>query len=370
MSIPARIFICSTLADDKYRKRLDVYLAPLKRDGLVTLWHERMILPSSDIAVEVERHLLEADLVLVLLSPDLLAADDGLENRLEVALVRHHAGHARLIPILVRRTDVRSTAFARLAALPSNGTPISAWSKADDAWLDVVQGIRRVIDVVLAKKPPHSLPVALSDQDKPAAAIQSEKIKILFLGAAPTDQIRLALGKEVREIRKNLRESEGGRRFEFVEEWAVRPTELQAVLLRHEPQIVHFSGHGGISGELMFESDDGRARPASVSAVARLFSLCCKGIRCVVLNACYSDAQAEAIRDHIDCVIGMKSAIPDEAALCFSSSFYLALGYGKSVQDAFDLGCNQIELTGASGADLPTLLCRPEIEPSKVRLSP
>lgn len=370
VSLPVKIFVCNSVADEKYRKRLEVHLAPLKRDGLITVWHERLILPSSDIAIEVQQHLLDADLVLILVSPDLLASDDDLENKLKVALERHLAGAARVIPIVVRRTDYHSTAFARVAALPSNGNPINAWSKADDAWLDVVQGIRRVIDAFRTMQhSPASSSGASSEHDK-RDPNPSNHIKVLFLGAGPTDQIRLALGKEVREIRKNLRESEGGRRFAFVEEWAVRPTELQAALLRHEPQIVHFSGHGDNSGELMFEGDDGRSRPAPVVAVARLFSLCSKGIRCVVLNACYSDAQAQAMRDHIDCVIGMKSAIPDDAALSFSSSFYLALGHGKTVQDAFDFGCNQIELTGTSGANLPTLLCRPGIEPSKVKLSP
>jgi hypothetical protein len=365
---PVRIFISYSRADERYRKRLDVQLAPLKREGLIAPWHDRMILPSSDAAAEVDRHLLEADLVLLLVSPDLLASDDRFENELEVALERHHAGAARVIPILVRPTDYSATSFAKLYPLPSNSTPISAWPNADEAWLDVVRGIRRVVEALGAQNLTSRGSTAPSRGRDQRDMNSPEDMKVLFLGAAPIDQIRLALGKEVREIRRNLRESEAGRRFQFVEEWAVRPTELQALLLRHEPRIVHFSGHGGTSGELMFEGDDGRARPAPVAAVARLFSLF-SSVRCVVLNACYSEAQALAIREHIDCVVGMKSAIPDEAALAFSSSFYLGLGHGKSVQAAFDLGCNQIELAAAGGTELPTLLSRPGVDASKVKLA-
>lgn len=69
-----------------------------------------------------------------------------------------------------------------------------------------------------------------------------------------------------------------------------------------------------------------------------------ESIFCVVLNACYSEQQAKAIANHIDCVIGMSKAISDAAAISFSTSFYQALGYGKDVKTAFNLGCGQIDL--------------------------
>ncbi len=194
----------------------------------------------------------------------------------------------------------------------------------------------------------------------------SQPIKILFLGSAPVDAVRLALGREVREIEHSLRESQGGRRFETVQKWAVQPTDLQAVLLHHKPQIIHFSGHGHASGELMFEDNEGGACTVPTVALGRLFSILGAGISCVVLNACYSEAQADAIRAHIPCVIGMRTQIPDKAAIAFSSSFYLGLGHACSVQAAFDLGCVQIELAGIGDGDAPILLCKPGTDPRSV----
>jgi hypothetical protein len=197
-----------------------------------------------------------------------------------------------------------------------------------------------------------------------------QPIKILFLGAAPSDQVRMALGREVKEIERSLRESDAGRRFELRPEWAVRPTDLQAIILRHQPQIVHFSGHGSESGELSFEDHAGMTRTAPVEALGRLFGILNCGIRCVVLNACYSATQAEVIQRYVDCVIGMKNTIEDPAAIAFASSFYLGLGHGESVKRAFDLGCIQIELAGIGGADLPALLSRPGVEPDSVTFVP
>lgn len=84
----------------------------------------------------------------------------------------------------------------------------------------------------------------------------------------------------------------------------------------------------------------------SSGALAKLFKLFAERVECVVLNACYSESQAEAIVTHIDYVIGMSHAIGDRAAIEFSVGFYTALGAGESVEFAYEMGCNAIELEG------------------------
>ncbi|HRI68984.1 MAG TPA: pentapeptide repeat-containing protein [Polyangium sp.] len=226
---------------------------------------------------------------------------------------------------------------------------------------------------------------------------QPPKIKILFLGANPSNTTRLALGNEVREIMLHLRATHQGEQFEFVQEWAVRVGDLQAALLRHRPHIVHFSGHGRgegdassrsasysdrnremlpdeksrndeSDGEILVEDDTTRqARPIPAKALGRLFKLV-GGIRCVVLNACHSAIQAEAIGDHVEAVIGMRRSIHDMAAINFAWAFYQGLGFGESVLNAFELGQNQIELAGFSDGEVPQLLTR-EFVPTPPRTS-
>lgn len=181
-------------------------------------------------------------------------------------------------------------------------------------------------------------------------------IKILFLAANPSDITRLRLDEEIRAIDQVLRQTEFRDRFEIEQHWAVRVSDIQGLLLRHEPDIVHFSGHGSKAGEIVLEDNSGTSRPVSARALSQLFFILKNNIRCVVLNACYSERQAKAIAQHVDCTIGMSNSIGDLAAIGFATAFYQALGYGKTVKTAFDLGCLQIDLEGLGEHDIPKLL--------------
>ena len=188
--------------------------------------------------------------------------------------------------------------------------------------------------------------------------LPTKVIKILFLAANPTDSTPLRLDEEGRAIDQKLRQTDRRDDFEVKQQWAVRAADLQGYLLRHQPDIVHFSGHGGTSSEIILEDESGSSQAVSGAALSNLFSLLKGNIKCVVLNACYSETQAQAIADHIDCVVGMSKAIGDKAAISFAEAFYQALGYGKSVQEAFDLGRNQIDLEGLDEQDTPKLLVK------------
>jgi hypothetical protein len=184
------------------------------------------------------------------------------------------------------------------------------------------------------------------------------KIKILFLAANPSSTDPLRLDEEIRSIDHSMRQSELRDRFDIEQHWAVRIGDLQEYLLRHKPHVVHFSGHGSVSGEIILLDDTRNSVPVSSRALSSLFLVLKDNIRCVVLNACYSESQARAIAEHIDYVIGMTKAIGDNAAINFASSFYRALGYGRSIKNAFDLGCIQIGISGLPEHDIPKLIAR------------
>jgi hypothetical protein len=192
---------------------------------------------------------------------------------------------------------------------------------------------------------------------------------ILFLAANPSDTTRLALDREVREIQQRLRSAKLRDAFRIQQEWAVRASDLQDCLLRHRPTLIHFSGHGSSSGQLVLEGDTGNATAVSIAALANLFRILRRNIRCVLLNACFSNAQARAIAEYVDCVVGMTTAVGDSSAITFAGAFYQALGYGEDVQTAFELGCNQIDLTGLGQADVPRLILRDSVRPQDVRLA-
>ncbi len=182
--------------------------------------------------------------------------------------------------------------------------------------------------------------------------------KILFLAANPANSTQLQLDEEIRAIDQSLRMASFRASFELYSHWAVRYGDMAELLLRYAPQLVHFSGHGNPSGEIVLASPGGDGHAVSATALGHLFENFKSDVRCVVLNACYSQPQAEAIAEHIECVMGMTAAISDVAAAEFSAAFYVALGYGRSVQSAFNLACNRIDLAGLGEQDTPKLLAR------------
>jgi hypothetical protein len=101
----------------------------------------------------------------------------------------------------------------------------------------------------------------------------------------------------------------------------------------------------------------------STESLARLFKLFKHKIECVFLNACYSEVQAEAIYQHINCVVGMNQTIGDRAAIKFAVGFYDALGAGRSFEDAYEIGCTAIDLESIPESSTPVLKVRPQ--PSK-----
>jgi hypothetical protein len=169
---------------------------------------------------------------------------------------------------------------------------------------------------------------------------------ILMLAANPKGTERLRLDEEVKKVDQGLERAKKRDQFKLVQRWAVTDDDLRRALLDNEPEIVHFSGHGSRMDGLAFEDDAGQAQLISGDSLARLFVLCADHVKCVVMNACYSEAQADAISQYINYVIGMKKAIGDEAAIKFAVGFYDALGAGRDFEIAYKFGCSAIDLTG------------------------
>jgi hypothetical protein len=184
-------------------------------------------------------------------------------------------------------------------------------------------------------------------------------IKILILTANPTNtgSEQLSLDAEVRRIEEAFRRSHHRDRFQIVTKLATRPVDLRQALLEYRPQIVHFSGHGTETQGLVLENDQGKAQLVSTEALGRLFgAFDNSSIECVLLNACYSEVQANAIHQYVDCVIGMNQPIGDISAVQFSQGFYDALGAGSTYAEAFNLGCSAIDLAGSPEYLTPRLI--------------
>lgn len=181
---------------------------------------------------------------------------------------------------------------------------------------------------------------------------------ILILSANPKGTSQLRLDEEVREIKNANELSQNREQFNIVTELAVRVEDLPRALLKYQPAVVHFCGHGVGSDGLAFEDDSSELKLVSTEALAALFQLFQQQVECVLLNACYSEAQALAIYQHIDCVIGMSQTIGDQAAINFAVGFYNALFANRTLFDCYELGCTSINLEGISEYSTPKIKIR------------
>ena len=191
-------------------------------------------------------------------------------------------------------------------------------------------------------------------------------ITFLFLSAQPEMRPRSNLMIEYTYIRQEL-DVAGKEGFKIEQYHNTYFSEIRKQLLLHKPQIVHFSGHGSKTSELIFKNEKGVEEAVPSDALSELFKILGKDIHLVFLNGCYSQEQAEAIAKHVDCVIGMpRSVISEDGAIQFAKSFYSTLGFGRSVQDAFDLAVHDLRYLSIPSEVIPQILKKDGIDPSKM----
>jgi tetratricopeptide (TPR) repeat protein len=184
-----RLFFCYAHEDESFLKNLKVYLSPLQRQGLIETWYDRDISAGAVWEREIDIHLNEADVILLLISPDFINSDYCYGIEMKRAVERHDSGEAHTIPIILRPTDWMNTPFKKLQALPKNGKPITSGRRKHDRdqyFLEVIEGIREAIETV---KNGHSV--------NNAASLSPEKYQSNIFGIDPNNS-GYALFKEKR----------------------------------------------------------------------------------------------------------------------------------------------------------------------------
>lgn len=164
-----RVFFSYAHEDEEYRDQLEIHLSMLRRQGIIESWHDRRIEAGKDIHGEISEHLESAHVILLLVSPYFLASDYCYDVELAHALERHEEGRARVIPVIIHPCDWKNSAFGQLRATPPDGKPISKFANFHDAYLMVVEDIRRVANELAGT--PRTTPI---DASAAADASQSQ----------------------------------------------------------------------------------------------------------------------------------------------------------------------------------------------------
>ena len=180
------------------------------------------------------------------------------------------------------------------------------------------------------------------------------KVKILLLAANPKSTSNLRLSEEFREIKESIQLSQYRDSFEIYQGDAVRVKDLRRLILEKTPHIIHFSGHGESDG-ILLENDNGEIHQVRGDILEELFSLF-DSINCVILNSCYSIAQAECLGNVVPYIVGMRKSIEDRSSVDFSVGFYDAIASNRSVEDAFKFGVNAIKVWNPSEGTVGVLM--------------
>lgn len=158
---PLKVFISYAHEDDKHRIALGEQLAPLIRNGTFTVWHDRCLSGGQEWAGQIDQHLAESQIVLLLLSRHFLASDYCSDVEVKQALAMHHAGQARVVPVVLKHCTWQHSPLKILEALPLDGEPVvqseSERDAQDQRYLQVVEGLVRVARELHA--PPNDSPV-------------------------------------------------------------------------------------------------------------------------------------------------------------------------------------------------------------------
>lgn len=146
-----KVFISYSHRDEELKDELYTHLAALRRKGKIQAWQDRDIDAGAEWDAAIKNNFNEADIILLLITPRFIASNYCYEKETQWAIERHENGDARVIPIIMKPCDWQDTDFSKLQVLPKDGKPVTKWDDQDEALVDVVKGIRRVVEA-LAKK--------------------------------------------------------------------------------------------------------------------------------------------------------------------------------------------------------------------------
>jgi serine/threonine protein phosphatase PrpC len=189
---PLKLFYCYAREDKILRDELDVHLASLKRQNLITSWYDGEISPGANWKKKIDTQLREAHLILLLITPHFMASDYCYGIEMKRALERHEIGTARVIPIIMRRTYLWENApFGPIQALPADAKPVIQWGDRDEAFWNIAEGVHKaIIELLNQLKTAEAELQAKMEAQRSAAQVEAQNRQkrqnrpLLFLPAS------------------------------------------------------------------------------------------------------------------------------------------------------------------------------------------
>jgi hypothetical protein len=196
--MPKKVFISYSHKDEIHRESLEEHLSMLKRQNIISVWHDRKITPGDDWKKRIDENLESADIVIFLVSSSFLGSDYCYDVEVKRAMERHEEGSAKIISIIVRNCDWNECEFAKYQAVPTDARPITTWEDIDTAWLDAIKGLKRYVkefspqlipaDIMMIKNditPSDSQLIWLDDTEIALTHRKADQIKLSDIYVSP-----------------------------------------------------------------------------------------------------------------------------------------------------------------------------------------
>ena len=166
-----KLFFSYSHKDEELRNELETHLALLKRQGIISSWHDRRISAGEDFGQAISSELESAQVVLLLVSANFLASDYCFEKEMGRALEKHADGTAVLVPVILHPCDWQSSPLGSLRATPTDGLAISMHANQHEALACVAKDVREAANRFIERQTPVE---ATSSDVKPTVAVVAE----------------------------------------------------------------------------------------------------------------------------------------------------------------------------------------------------
>ncbi|MFH1671807.1 MAG: toll/interleukin-1 receptor domain-containing protein [Pseudomonadota bacterium] len=138
-----KLFFSYSHKDEDLRDELEIHLSALKRQGIISTWHDRRISKGDEFDRVISEYLEKANIILLLVSPYFIGSDYCYEIEMKRAMDRHEKGDAIVIPVILHPCDWHDMPFGKLLACPKDGKPISKFPNMHDAFLEVTKAVKK-----------------------------------------------------------------------------------------------------------------------------------------------------------------------------------------------------------------------------------
>lgn len=159
-----KVFISYTHADEWLKDEFISHLSALKRNGIISVWHDRLIPAGKILDSNIDENLYQCDIFVMLVSSDFINSEYCYAKEYKTIVERHSRNEVEIIPVIVRECDWDVGGLKKLNALPRDAIAVTKGGlgkdethSRDSAWVDVINGIKFAIEDLKKKLDPPRL---------------------------------------------------------------------------------------------------------------------------------------------------------------------------------------------------------------------